>query len=76
MLLMKSILEFLILHGSEVTILTITLWQLQYIKLPTFEIVKFCNSLGGGLLAAFGVVSALYERERSGKGQVIDLSMV
>ena len=28
------------------------------------------------MLAAFGVVSALYERERSGKGQVIDLSMV
>jgi len=32
--------------------------------------------LGGGLLAAFGAVSALFEREKSGKGQVIDANMV
>jgi alpha-methylacyl-CoA racemase len=31
---------------------------------------------GGGMLLAFGVVSALVERERSGKGQVIDAAMV
>jgi alpha-methylacyl-CoA racemase len=31
---------------------------------------------GGGLLLAFGVVSALYERERSGRGQVVDAAMV
>lgn len=31
---------------------------------------------GGGLLAAFGVVSALYERERSGVGQYLDVAMV
>ena len=31
---------------------------------------------GGGLLLAFGVVSALYERERSGRGQVIDAAMI
>ncbi|RRO19754.1 CoA transferase [Saccharopolyspora rhizosphaerae] len=31
---------------------------------------------GGGLLAAFGVVSALYERERSGVGQYVDVAMV
>ncbi|CAM4152846.1 CaiB/BaiF CoA-transferase family protein [Nocardia ninae] len=31
---------------------------------------------GGGLLLALGVLGALYERERSGKGQVIDAAMV
>lgn len=31
---------------------------------------------GGGALAAFGVVLALYERTKSGKGQVVDAAMV
>jgi alpha-methylacyl-CoA racemase len=31
---------------------------------------------GGGALLAFGVVTALYERQRSGRGQVIDMAMV
>jgi alpha-methylacyl-CoA racemase len=31
---------------------------------------------GGSLYLVFGVVSALYERERSGKGQVIDAAIV
>jgi alpha-methylacyl-CoA racemase len=31
---------------------------------------------GGGMLLAFGVVAALYERERSGLGQVLDVAMV
>jgi alpha-methylacyl-CoA racemase len=31
---------------------------------------------GGGLLCAFGIMCALWERERSGKGQVIDAAMV
>lgn len=31
---------------------------------------------GGGLLLALGIVSALYERERSGAGQVVDAAMV
>ena len=31
---------------------------------------------GGGLILAFGVVCALFERERSGKGQVMDAAMV
>lgn len=31
---------------------------------------------GGGLLAAFGITSALFERERSGQGQFIDAAMV
>ncbi|XP_045042304.2 alpha-methylacyl-CoA racemase isoform X2 [Desmodus rotundus] len=31
---------------------------------------------GGGLLCALGIVMALFERTRSGKGQVVDASMV
>ncbi|MBO0841431.1 MAG: CoA transferase [Sciscionella sp.] len=31
---------------------------------------------GGGLLLAFGILAALYERTSSGKGQVVDASMV
>lgn len=31
---------------------------------------------GGGLMCALGIVMALFERTRSGKGQVIDASMV
>jgi alpha-methylacyl-CoA racemase len=31
---------------------------------------------GGGLLLAMGVLAALYERDRSGRGQVVDASMV
>jgi alpha-methylacyl-CoA racemase len=30
---------------------------------------------GGGLMAAFGVMAALHERERSGEGQMVDVSM-
>ena len=30
---------------------------------------------GGALMAAFGVMAALHERERSGEGQVVDVSM-
>jgi alpha-methylacyl-CoA racemase len=31
---------------------------------------------GGGMLAAFGICAALWERERSGAGQVVDIAMV
>lgn len=31
---------------------------------------------GGGLMCALGIMMALFERTRSGKGQVIDASMV
>ncbi len=39
-----------------------------------------CNTLGdfagGGMLCAMGILLALFERERSGKGQVVDAAMV
>ncbi|MBW2094527.1 MAG: CoA transferase, partial [Deltaproteobacteria bacterium] len=39
-----------------------------------------CNTLGdfagGGMLCALGIVLALFEREQSGKGQVVDAAMV
>lgn len=31
---------------------------------------------GGGLMCALGIVMALFERTRSGRGQVVDASMV
>ncbi|MBC3191730.1 CoA transferase [Pseudonocardia sp. C8] len=31
---------------------------------------------GGGLLLAFGILTALHDRERSGRGQVVDAAMV
>ncbi len=31
---------------------------------------------GGGMLLAYGVMAALYERQRSGRGQVVDAAMV
>ena len=43
---------------------------------PTPPINVLADFAGGGMLLAFGVASALYERERSGHGQVIDAAMV
>jgi crotonobetainyl-CoA:carnitine CoA-transferase CaiB-like acyl-CoA transferase len=34
------------------------------------------GDLGGGMFGAMGVMSALYERERSGRGQHVDISML
>jgi len=42
--------------------------------LPPLNLVA--DFAGGGLMAAFGIVSALYERERSGKGQYVDAAMI
>src|SRR5687768_16490937 len=42
--------------------------------LPPLNLVG--DFAGGGLLCAFGIVCALMERQRSGKGQVVDAAMV
>ncbi len=34
------------------------------------------GDLGGGMFGVMGILSALYERERSGKGQHVDISML
>lgn len=43
---------------------------------PTMPINLFGDFAGGGLVMAFGVAAALVERQRSGRGQVIDTAMV
>ncbi len=42
--------------------------------LPPINIIG--DFAGGGMLTALGVVLALYEREKSGKGQVVDAAMI
>ena len=34
------------------------------------------GDLGGGMFGVMGVLAALYERERSGRGQHVDISML
>lgn len=43
---------------------------------PYMPINLIADFAGGGLMCAMGIVMALYERARSGQGQVIDTSMV
>ncbi|WP_309114535.1 CaiB/BaiF CoA-transferase family protein [Saccharothrix sp.] len=43
---------------------------------PTVPLNVIGDFGGGGLLLALGVLAALYERERSGRGQVVDAAMV
>ncbi|NUS64024.1 MAG: CoA transferase, partial [Saccharothrix sp.] len=43
---------------------------------PTVPLNVVGDFGGGGLLLALGVLAALYERERSGRGQVVDAAMV
>jgi alpha-methylacyl-CoA racemase len=43
---------------------------------PTVPLNIIGDFGGGGLLLAMGVLAALYERERSGRGQVVDAAMV
>jgi alpha-methylacyl-CoA racemase len=43
---------------------------------PTPPINMVGDFGGGGMLLAFGVVCALLERERSGRGQVVDAAMI
>lgn len=42
---------------------------------PTLTGVQIADLGGGGLLAAFSIVTALFARERIGEGQFIDISM-
>lgn len=43
---------------------------------PTIPLNIIGDHAGGGLLLAFGVLAALHERIRSGRGQVVDAAMV
>lgn len=43
---------------------------------PVIPLNLLADFGGGGLMAAFAVMVALYERERSGRGQSIDLAML
>lgn len=43
---------------------------------PYAPINLLADFAGGGVMCAMGIVIALYERTRSGKGQIIDASMV
>ncbi len=43
---------------------------------PTAPINLLADFAGGGMLLALGIAAALYERDRSGEGQVIDAAMV
>ena len=43
---------------------------------PTPPINVIGDFAGGGMLLAFGIVAALFERERTGVGQVIDAAMI
>lgn len=43
---------------------------------PTMPINVLGDFAGGGLLMAYGIAAAAFERSRSGQGQVIDVSMV
>ncbi|KAM4709839.1 alpha-methylacyl-CoA racemase [Discoglossus pictus] len=43
---------------------------------PTAPLNLLADFGGGGLMCALGIVMSLYERTRSGKGQIIDSSMV
>ena len=43
---------------------------------PIAPVNLLADFAGGGLTCAMGIMAALFERSKSGKGQVIDSSMV
>lgn len=46
------------------------------LQLPCIPGVQVADMGGGGLLAAFGIMAALFARERIGEGQFVDISMM
>ncbi|MBE3589179.1 MAG: CoA transferase [Thermoanaerobacteraceae bacterium] len=43
---------------------------------PVIPAVQIADIGGGGMLAAIGILAALFRRERTGRGQYIDISML
>jgi len=43
---------------------------------PPVRVGYSIGDLGGGIFTALGIVSALHEREKSGQGQMVDVSML
>ncbi|ETN60778.1 alpha methylacyl-coa racemase [Anopheles darlingi] len=43
---------------------------------PPFPINLLADFAGGGMMCAFGILAALLERHRSGRGQIVDNAMV
>ncbi len=44
-------------------------------RAPSIPVIQVADLVGGGMNGALGIVMALFHRERSGKGQHIDISM-
>ena len=65
--------------GHDINYLSLTgaLGSMGYRDRPPLPPMNLVADFGGGsMLLLLGIVSALYEREKSGKGQVIDAAMV
>lgn len=64
-------------HDINYVALTGALWLMGDEDAPPPVPLNLVGDFGaGGMLLAFGIVAALLERERSGRGQVIDVAMV
>jgi alpha-methylacyl-CoA racemase len=65
--------------GHDINYLSQTgaLWALGHRDRPPMPPLNLVADFGGGsMLVLLGIVAALYERERSGQGQVVDAAMV
>ncbi|WP_407662923.1 CoA transferase [Mycobacterium tilburgii] len=65
--------------GRDINYLSRTgaLSALGYAERPSMPPLNLVADFGGGsMLVLLGIVAALYERERSGTGQVVDAAMV
>jgi alpha-methylacyl-CoA racemase len=64
-------------HDIDYIALAGVLGQLEIGEAPPLPPLNLvADFAGGGLMAAFGIVSALFERERSGRGQYVDAAMI